>query len=150
MKVKYLMLGMLFPAVVVSAETLKIEDVVVTASRIPESEASVLAPVEVVTRDQIEKMELHTVKEVLDLLPGVDTVSYGGRGQSANFYVRGGKAEHVLVLLDGNPLNSSGIAAVNPNFLPADIIDGCTLALAVCRHHIRAGHNHITAGCNSL
>lgn len=123
MKVKYLMLGMLFPTVVVSAETLKIEDVVVTASRIPESEASVLAPVEVVTRDQIEKMELHTVKEVLDLLPGVDTVSYGGRGQSANFYVRGGKAEHVLVLLDGNPLNSSGIAAVNPNFLPADIIE---------------------------
>ncbi len=140
MNIKYVMLGMLFPALV-SAETVKTEDVVVTASRVQESEASVLAPVEVVTRDQIEKMELHTVKEILELLPGVDIVSYGGRGQSANFYVRGGKAEHVLVLLDGNPLNSSGIAAVNPNFIPANIIEKV--------EYIR-GHRATVYGANAL
>ena len=140
MKIKYMMLGMLFPAMV-SAETLRTEDVVVTASRIMESESSVLAPVEVVTREQIEKMELHTVKEVLELLPGIDAISYGGRGQSANFYVRGGKAEHVLVLLDGNPLNSTGIAAVNPNYLPADIIERI--------EYIR-GHRATVYGANAL
>ncbi len=124
MKKSLFVLGVLFPAFSYGASNdLQTSEVVVTANRLPDTASSVMAPISVVTEKEITQKNLHNVKEVLELLPGVSFVSYGGRGQAGNFYVRGGSAEHVLVLLDGNALNSTGIAALNPNFIPANMIE---------------------------
>lgn len=98
-------------------------EVVISATRLPQSAVSELASVEIVTKQQLELHNAKTLKDALELLPGIQFISNGGRGQSANFYVRGSKAEHVLVLLDGQVLNSAGIAAVTPNSIPANVIE---------------------------
>lgn len=100
------------------------EEVVVTAKRLAQTKSSVLADVQVVSRKEIELHNAQTFGEALSLLPGVSFINYGGRGQTSSFYVRGSKAEHVLVLLDGQEINSiSTMGTVNPNTIPANIIE---------------------------
>lgn len=118
-----LMVGILFPCFSSAQTTINENDIVVTANRMQESKTSVLADIHSVTARQIESHNISSLSEALSLLPGIQVFSYGGKGQAANFYVRGGKAEHVLVLLDGNTLNTSGIAAINPNFIPTNMIE---------------------------
>lgn len=123
MKIKFIIMGILFPCFSMAQEVNTANEVVVTASRLPESEASVMADIKTVSSKQMELHNVKTLTDAFSLLPGIQVLNYGGRGQAANFYVRGGNAEHVLILLDGNPLNSSGISALNPNFIPANIIE---------------------------
>lgn len=54
---------------------------VVTATRVAQPASSVLAPVNVVTRDEIDRLQAQTVTDVVKTLPGVEVVSNGGRGQ---------------------------------------------------------------------
>ncbi len=74
---------------------------VVTATRFAEPEASVLAPVNVVTRDEIERMQARSVTDVLQTLPGIQFSKNGGLGQTSNLLVRGGSSAQTLVLVDG-------------------------------------------------
>lgn len=88
----------------------KADEVVVSANRFEQPISSILAPVTVVTREDIDHWQSNTVIDVLRRLPGVDIVQYGGRGQLSSLYVRGANAGHVLVLVDGIRLNQAGVA----------------------------------------
>jgi vitamin B12 transporter len=99
------------------------EDIYVTDYRLPETSTNALVNITSLDKDNLQLHNIKNLKEALELLPGIQFISYGGSYQAGNFYVRGGKAEHVLVLLDGQPLNSVGIAAVNPNIIPINIIE---------------------------
>src|SRR5690606_31782166 len=45
-------------------------------------------------------------------LPGVDIAQSGGLGATSSTYIRGTESRHVLVLIDGIPLNNAGISNV--------------------------------------
>ncbi|MDN6114710.1 MAG: TonB-dependent receptor plug domain-containing protein, partial [Enterobacterales bacterium] len=79
------------------------DDVIVTASRFPQPVSTVLAPTDVVTRDDIDRWQAKTLNDVMRRLPGVDIAQNGGMGQSASMYIRGTSASQVLVLVDGIP-----------------------------------------------
>ncbi len=88
----------------------KSDELVVSANRFEQPLSSILAPVTVVTREEIDHWQSNTVIDVLRRLPGVDVAQNGGMGQQSSLFIRGTESRHVLVLIDGVRLNQAGIS----------------------------------------
>ena len=86
------------------------DSMIVTANRFQQPVNTVLAPADVVTRDEIDRWQAKTLSDALRRLPGVDIAQYGGMGQTSSTFIRGTEAKHVLVLVDGVPVARSGIS----------------------------------------
>ncbi|EMH0062046.1 TonB-dependent vitamin B12 receptor BtuB [Providencia rettgeri] len=86
------------------------DQLVVSANRFEQPISSILAPVTVVTREDIDHWQSNTVVDVLRRLPGVDIGQSGGMGQQSSLFIRGTESRHVLVLIDGVRLNQAGIS----------------------------------------
>ena len=86
------------------------DTLVVTANRFQQPVNTVLAPTDVVTRDDIQRWQSKDLNDVMRRLPGVDISQTGGMGNSASLYVRGTEGRHVLVLIDGVPMARAGIS----------------------------------------
>ncbi|AHF78904.1 TonB-dependent vitamin B12 receptor [Sodalis praecaptivus] len=86
---------------------------IVTANRFPQPVSSVLAPVSVVTREDIDRAQIKSVAEALSRLPGVDIGQNGGLGQQSSLFIRGTNASHALVLIDGVRMNQAGISGAS-------------------------------------
>lgn len=91
-------------------------DTIVTATRIPTPVERVPAAVTVIDRREIEERGLNTLTEALSTVPGMNLVQLGGPGQQASAFLRGTNARHVLVLLDGVPVNDPSDPAGAFNF----------------------------------
>jgi len=85
------------------------DNLVVTANRFQQPVNTVLAPVSIVTREQIDQWQPQSVSDILHRLPGVDIASNGGIGQSSSVFIRGAESRHTLVLIDGIPLAKPGV-----------------------------------------
>ncbi|MFM4809772.1 TonB-dependent receptor domain-containing protein [Aeromonas hydrophila] len=96
---------------------------VVTATRVAQPASSVLAPVNVVTRDEIDRLQAQTVTDVVKTLPGVEAVSNGGRGQLSSLRVRGGTSSQTLVLVDGVRSASLTAGMTELNNLPLNQVE---------------------------
>ncbi len=85
------------------AELMRVE--VTTASKTREQAEQAPATIYVITGEQIEKLGLHTLKEVLALVPGVDT-------SDNDFFLQGGQRGFMgpfsqsLLLIDGREINN--------------------------------------------
>lgn len=77
------------------------DTLVVTANRFQQPVNTVLAPTDVVTREDIQRWQSKDLNDVMRRLPGVDISQSGGMGKSSSLYVRGTESRHVLVLIDG-------------------------------------------------
>lgn len=86
------------------------DTLVVTANRFQQPLSAVLAPITVVTRQDIDRWQSTSVNDVLRRLPGVDIAQSGGMGQNSSIFIRGTNASHVLVLIDGVRLNLAGVS----------------------------------------
>ncbi|MCL2891855.1 TonB-dependent vitamin B12 receptor BtuB [Brenneria tiliae] len=99
------------------------DELVVTANRFPQPVSSVLAPIDIVTRDDIERWQAKSLTDVMRRLPGVDIAQNGGRGQSSSMFIRGTNSSHVLVLIDGIRMSSPGVTgSVDFNQIPMSLI----------------------------
>ncbi|WP_437215365.1 TonB-dependent vitamin B12 receptor BtuB [Pectobacterium sp. LFLA-215] len=85
------------------------DDMVVTANRFAQPVSSVLAPIDVVAREDIDRWQAKSLTDVMRRLPGVDIAENGGRGQLGSMFVRGTNSSHVLVLVDGIRMASPGV-----------------------------------------
>ncbi|MCS2155591.1 TonB-dependent vitamin B12 receptor BtuB [Scandinavium sp. H11S7] len=86
------------------------DSMVVTANRFQQPVNTVLAPVSVVTRQDIDRWQSTSVTDVMRRLPGVDIAQNGGLGQSSSLFIRGTNSSHVLILVDGVRLNQAGVS----------------------------------------
>ncbi|MFB9997920.1 TonB-dependent vitamin B12 receptor BtuB [Providencia rustigianii] len=93
-----------------SANSNSSDEMVVSANRFEQPLSSILAPVTVVTREDIDHWQSNSVIDVLRRLPGVDVAQSGGMGQLSSLFIRGTESRHVLVLIDGVRLNQAGIS----------------------------------------
>ncbi|MEQ5326118.1 TonB-dependent vitamin B12 receptor BtuB [Proteus vulgaris] len=82
----------------------------VTANRFQEPNSSILAPITVVEREQIDRWQSNSVIDVLRRMPGIDVGQNGGIGQMSSIYVRGAESRHVLILVDGVRLNQANVS----------------------------------------
>ena len=97
-----------------------LDQMVVTASRLEESNFEANANVNVVTRKDIEEKHYQTVSDALRAVPGVAIQNYSATGAnySADYlYVNG--TSHVLVLIDGQRANTNG--SVSSVFQPSEV-----------------------------
>lgn len=92
------------------AQDTPLDTLVVTANRFQEPLSTVLAPVTIVTREDIDRWQVSSVNDVLRRLPGVAISQHGGEGQLSTIFVRGTNSNHTLVLIDGVRLNLAGVS----------------------------------------
>ncbi|MDZ7750583.1 MAG: TonB-dependent receptor [Gammaproteobacteria bacterium] len=95
----------LMPAAVL-AEAYTMEPVVVTATRTAVTARESLAPVTVITREDIERSQPQGMLELLRGEAGIDMTRSGGPGQNVSLFMRGTNSDHVLVLIDGVRVSS--------------------------------------------
>jgi len=86
-------------------EPVKLEEIVVTAERIPAPISEVGSSTTVITQEDIKKTNLKTVSEVIRNATGVDVTQSGGSGQITTTFLRGAESRHTLVLVDGVKIN---------------------------------------------
>ncbi|MBI5039604.1 MAG: TonB-dependent receptor [Nitrospirae bacterium] len=88
------------------AENVKMDEVVVTATRTEALMSQIPASGTVISRKEIEEGQAATLSEVLRDVPGLDVVQQGGAGKTTSVFIRGAESRHTLVLIDGIRVNS--------------------------------------------
>lgn len=91
-----------------AADTFELEEIVVTATRLPTPREALTASVTVITRDELRSRGIGYILDVLRSVTGgtvVQTASFGG---TTSLFLRGGESDYVQVLMDGVPLNRPG------------------------------------------
>lgn len=94
------------------------DTMVVTANRFEQPKSSTIASTDVVTKEQIEQLQLKTLTDVLKWLPGVQVSNNGGQGQSSSVFIRGHASNHVIVLVNGVRFGSSTTGSANFTSIP--------------------------------
>jgi len=101
----------------------RLDPVVVTANRAATPLDQVLAPVTVISRDDIDRIQPVNVRDLLNGLPGISMASTGGIGQQTTMFMRGTNGDHVLLLIDGVRVGSVTTGAPAWEQLPVGQID---------------------------
>ncbi len=96
-------------------ETVRLDSIEVTASRISSTVSESGKHVSVITRAEIEQMPITSVDELMRSLPGINMNSRQGFGVQADVGIRGSTYSQVLFLLDNVPLNDPLTAHFNTN-----------------------------------
>lgn len=84
--------------------------VVTTPSRTAVTVDEALAPVTVITREDIEASPAVDVADLLSSHANIDVARNGGFGQTVSTFMRGGNSNHTLVLVDGVRIKPGTIA----------------------------------------
>jgi vitamin B12 transporter len=85
----------------------RLEEVVVTGTRIPGELSTEPTSITVIPREQMERQQQRTVADVLRDQAGVDVVRTGQPGQQTSVFMRGANFNQTLVLLNGVRINSA-------------------------------------------
>ncbi|MBI9089737.1 MAG: TonB-dependent receptor [Desulfobacterium sp.] len=109
-----------------ASETFSLDDVVITASRVPEKRDAVAAKIEIITRQDIENMAGATLDTVLRDVAGVTSNRTSTSQMRTVVGMRGlGSFEQgrTLVLMDGIPINKTDSGGVNWNSINPDTVE---------------------------
>lgn len=82
-----------------------IPETIITTTRVPTPAERVAAGVTIIDRATIEERGYVTLADALRTVPGLHLVQTGPAGAQASAFLRGAASRHVLVLLDGVPVN---------------------------------------------
>ncbi|MCS3461915.1 TonB-dependent receptor domain-containing protein [Aeromonas sp. BIGb0445] len=114
----------LLPTAAFAQSTLPANDtLVVTANRVEQPVSSVLAPVVVIDRAEIEARQVQSLPELLKTLPGVQITTLGGRGHQSSLFIRGTNSNHSLVLVNGRPIAAMVTGAPDLSQIPLGNIE---------------------------
>ena len=100
-----------------------LDPVVVTAARMSQPIADVLADVTVIRADEILRSGVQSLAELLQRQPGVEIVQNGGPGSVSGALLRGANRGQTLVLIDGLRAGSSSSGSTTLEAIPLDQID---------------------------
>lgn len=109
-----------------ASESFSLDDVVITASRVPEKRDAVAAKIEIITRQDIENMAGATLDTVLRDVAGVTSNRTSTSQMRTVVGMRGlGSFEQgrTLVLMDGIPINKTDSGGVNWNSINPDTVE---------------------------
>jgi vitamin B12 transporter len=99
------------------------DDVIVTASRIPQTRESVIADVSVINSEEIQRAGQSSLVELLQTQPGIEITNNGGVGKQSGIFMRGTNTSHALVLIDGMRISSATAGTTTFENLPLNQID---------------------------
>src|SRR5258707_9630614 len=90
------------------ADTVVLNPVVVTATRIPTPADGVPVAVTVLRGTELRERGILTVAEALRGVPAANVVTTNSYGSQTSLFLRGGQSNYVKVLIDGVPQNVPG------------------------------------------
>ncbi|WP_374554185.1 TonB-dependent receptor domain-containing protein [Aquitalea pelogenes] len=99
------------------------DEVVVTATRQPQSVVKTLSDVSVITREDIDQSSATNLPQLLARVPGIEVVSSGNVGSQTSLYLRGSNANQTIVLLDGMRIVSATSGTTALENIPLDSIE---------------------------
>ncbi len=99
-----------------------LDQIIVTASRTAQTQDATLAPVTVITREEIERLQPASLQALLGTTPGMAISNNGGPGKVTGLYLRGTNADQVLVLIDGIRVGSATAGTTPIQHIPLDQI----------------------------
>jgi vitamin B12 transporter len=117
------LIGLAFTNTAFSAENIQLDDVVVTAARLPQTRESVIADVTVIGSEEIKRGGQSTLVELLQQQPGVEITNTGGAGKASGIFMRGTNTNHVVVVVDGVRIHSATAGTATFENLPIQLID---------------------------
>ncbi len=98
-------------------------DVLVTASREPQSLDQALWSADVLTVPDIEASQTLSFQDLLAQLPGVQIDNTGGLGKQSSLFVRGMNADQTLLLVNGVRVGSATTGLPPTEVIPVDQIE---------------------------
>lgn len=104
------------------AETNSLGEVVVTATRMPQSLEKTISATTVLNEQEIRNSSAPDVATLLRSLSGVEIVQTGGLGSQSSTFLRGTNSNQVLVLIDGVRVNSATSGATALEHIMLDSI----------------------------
>ncbi|MFT6732936.1 MAG: vitamin B12 transporter [Polaribacter sp.] len=109
-----------------SAQDAKNEEdnlLVITANRTEQNINDTLAAVEIITREDIERIQPESITDLLTSVAGLDFVHNGGAGQSSSLFTRGTNSDHTLMLIDGVRVGSATLGNKSFSTIPVAQIE---------------------------
>ena len=95
-----------------------------TAAAVPVEMGSVTRTLTVMTREEIARLPVHSIADVLRLVSSVDVRARGERGVQTDFAIRGANFGQMLVLVDGVRLNDAQSGHHNGDIpVPLDAVE---------------------------
>lgn len=104
-------------------EALNLSDTVISANRVPQLRAQTAAATTVFNRADIDRLQVRSVAELLERVPGVSVVRTGGAGSLTSLFVRGTASGQTLVLVDGQRIAAASSGTSSLEFLSPDQIE---------------------------
>jgi len=104
-------------------ENVKIGEVVVTAGRIEEAQEETTSEVTVIRGEDIRKMNVVYLPDVLRKIPDLNVTQTGGPGAQVSVFLRGGDPKDALIMVDGVKVNSSSTGGYDFSKVPIDDIE---------------------------
>ncbi len=98
-------------------------DTIVTATRTETELDEVLAPVIVITRDELERSLAPDIASLLQFHAGLDIGRNGGPGQVTSVFIRGTDSNHATVLVDGVRINPGTIGGAQIQNIAPEAIE---------------------------
>ena len=118
------LIGLLSASPTIAAPTsIYADNVVVTASRIPQQRDAVIGDISVINRQAIEAAGQSTLAELLQSQPGVEIEANGGMGSLSNIRLRGNNIQSVVVLIDGMRVSSAANGLTNFSQISLEQVD---------------------------
>ena len=89
-------------------DTVEIDPLVVTATRVARPISRVTSAVTVIDGAELRRQGIRNVAEALRAVSGAAVVQTGSYGANTSLFLRGGESDYVQVLIDGVQVNSPG------------------------------------------
>ena len=119
------------------------DDIIVTGSGFEQPRDETGQAISILDRDRLDTLQVTTISDALQTLPGVRIASRGGVGGQTSAFIRGGNSAQTLVLIDG--------VRINDPSSPNGAFDfGALLTGNVARVEVLRGPNSIIWGSQAI
>ncbi len=99
------------------------EEIVVTGTRTPVAVDKLAASTTIITREDIDNLQVNSLPDLLEGIAGIDVTVSGGYGKATDVRMRGTESDHVLVLVDGVRIGSATLGTAAFQHLPVAQIE---------------------------
>eukprot|EP01034_Spumella_vulgaris_P022233 gene22233-28348_t len=105
------------------AQTIEINPVVISATRVEQKLSNVIPSATVITRAEIERAQAPTLVDLLQGQPGIEIGRNGGPGTYSSIFMRGQNSNNVAVYIDGVRVQTDSIGALRLVDMPPNQIE---------------------------
>jgi vitamin B12 transporter len=101
----------------------RLDPIVVTATRVPQTVDETLSSVTVIEREEIERLQPQQFTDLLRGRAGIGVAENGPFGKLSSVFMRGSNSGHTLLLVDGVRMGSATTGSASWQYLPPSGIE---------------------------